>query len=246
MSLISKNTSIVKFSFINCGLTQNILNYNNQTPEDSKKAPLANTKYYQNYEIYEKLTQEEITKFAKLNSSQINDLKKLKSYDPFSEMIEARNVVIILPTYIPLGFNISHFTVGNGWEFYRILYKNNENLCFGITAYTQEGGASSKYNTVTAISPHIGEILIGYTEFSRINNSSQIVSIFGLITDNNDVYSSVYIIGSPETIYENKNCKSIPIEEFKKIVESLRFLDNQYLNKNLEFYNDILSIDPEI
>lgn len=127
---------------------------------------------------------------------------------------------VIVPTYVPSGFRPIVNAEDDGGPSYRLLYVDNNNNCFQISGRTTGFGAGAEdsvYRTVE--SKALGEVVLGYTEFSSVINQPSISfwesSVKGTIASPQE-----YIFSSPAT-----DCNTIDFEEAAKIVESLEYLN---------------------
>jgi hypothetical protein len=171
-----------------------------------------------------------IGKAAKLTSDQVKELiemEKRKGYKRFGSKEEVK-AKFVLPTYLPPGFNVSHFRTKYNEKLggkYEIVYCNSSKFCFliegGILGAMGDGPIS--YETIKDISSlALGKVELGYANYDRTNNKPHIGftgSVNRFSKDNND-----YIFQSPSMIYVG-NHKAISMSEGIKIVQSLQYLN---------------------
>jgi hypothetical protein len=171
-----------------------------------------------------------IGKAAKLTPAQVKELiemEKRKAYKGLGskEKVQAK---FVLPTYLPPGFNVSHFGTKYNEKLggrYEIVYCNSSKFCFLIGGGIPEpmGDEPISYETIKDISSlALGKVELGYANYDRTNNESHIGftgSLDRFIKDNND-----YIFQSPSIMYVGNN-KAISMSEAIKIVQSLQYLN---------------------
>jgi len=190
-----------------------------------------------------------VAKAAGLSAGQTKKLEVLKSYNPYpdSEVHKKSYYPIVLPNYIPSGFRVNEFEVGNKNILYKIIYKNNNNYCFAISVFeVQLGGPPAFYKNIENIYvSDIGNIPLGHTEFDKHSITPPIMTQFILSGDPQTNLGSIfYELSSPSwTLGEYDNCEFISLKEAVKIVKSLRFLNPEDSNKNLEF-SPFVSVPP--
>jgi hypothetical protein len=168
-----------------------------------------------------------IGKAAKLTFYQIKELiemEKKKAYKGLGSQEEVK-AKFVVPTYLPPGFHVSHFSTNyteNLGGRYTIVYCNSSRSCFRI-----EGGIPLpigdepiSYETTKEISsPALGKVKLGYVNYDRTGNKPYI-GFAGLVNqflkDNNE-----YIFDSGDFGKE----QAITLNEAVKIVESLQYLN---------------------
>jgi hypothetical protein len=172
-----------------------------------------------------------IGKAAKLTPAQVEELieiEKRKAYKGLGSKEEVQ-AKFVLPTYLPPGFNVSHFRTKYNGKLggrYEIVYCNSSKFCFLIEGGIPEpmGDEPISYETIKDISSlALGKVELGYANYDRTNNKPHIGftgSLDRFIKDNND-----YIFQSPSRIYVGNNT-AISMSEAIKIVESLQYLNN--------------------
>ncbi|PSR17814.1 hypothetical protein C8255_10680 [filamentous cyanobacterium CCP3] len=170
-----------------------------------------------------------VAEAALLSSQQVKELVALDSFSrqeydwqTFSpEYIDQANgnpYGIVLPTYVPPGFEITKFSVEplnnpNGPGFYSLEYSNSSGQCFSVHAGTGGLGADSEeYQIVEVNSPALGRVKVGYTEFSQRVSAPE-VSVW--VSQGKMNYSFL----SPDDCEQ-----SVSFPEAAKIVESLNYL----------------------
>lgn len=171
------------------------------------------------------LIKTEVAKAALLSSQQVDKLIELDSFskhefngyeEGFEDSAKWNGMPfgIIVPTYIPSGFKITHFNVASfhgidGPGGYNIKYENGSDQSFGISAETgRVGEGAEDYQVVEVVSPALGRVKVGYTEFSRHGSSSE---------------SFVWVSqGKIKYFFSSSN---LSFSEAAKIVESLDYLN---------------------
>ncbi|NER45964.1 MAG: hypothetical protein F6J92_04610 [Symploca sp. SIO1A3] len=169
---------------------------------------------------------------AGLNAEQAQKFESLKNPDFSPRDIDGRQIyhVAVLPTYIPPGFRVDKFEVGNSaHNLYDITYKNDTNYCFMMSATSPQGGGPGAYfqETKKVYLSDIGEITLGYTEFDRYSNTSEILAGFYFDSKSKaTILYDWYFFTSPSQKLgtNNDECKAISPKEALKIVKSLRLL----------------------
>ena len=155
-------------------------------------------------------------------------MEKRKAYKGLGSKEEVQ-AKFVLPTYLPPGFNVSHFGTKYNEKLggrYEIVYCNSSKFCFLIGGGIPEpmGDEPISYETIKDISSlALGKVDLGYANYDRTNNKPHIGftgSLDKFIKDNND-----YIFQSPSMIYVGNN-KAISMSEAIKIVESLQYLNH--------------------
>ncbi|MEL7005620.1 MAG: hypothetical protein AAFN93_23255 [Bacteroidota bacterium] len=172
-------------------------------------------------------TAESRGKLAKLLPNQVEQLLSSESKSP-NLGIERQPIVI--PAYIPPGFEVSSLKISAHdeqylYNFYKIKYQNKDNSCFLIQDYALDGPVGEGPAVVDEIEgiqiPALNVLVnLGYSGFSRASSYDfTIVSFTG-------IGGHEYEFLSP-SLSENSSpdCTGIPIKESIKIVESLQYLD---------------------
>lgn len=153
-----------------------------------------------------------VAKAAKLTPEQVKHLmSKVKNN------LNKIDFKIVVPTYIPLGFQIDTFEVEDN-PGYLIRYRDSSNYCFELRSASDGfGGSPTEYRTVEAFSPALGKLLLGYTDFDPVFNGSYIGFNEGFIIKGQQGYSF--------NSFSARGCNVISLQEAVKIVESLEYLN---------------------
>ncbi len=182
---------------------------------------------------------------ALLSSSQVETLLELDQFSRYqfdgspngpedSEGWDGQPYGIILPTYIPPGFDVTDVSITtlqgpDGPGAYEVTYSNSLNQCFAIWSASGGLGADAdEYQVVEVVSPALGEVKIGYTEFSQIT-SAPAAKMFVSQGE------YMYWFDSPA----NSCNQTVSLNEAAKIVESLA-----HLNPNPEGYPPTKQLEP--
>lgn len=161
-----------------------------------------------------------VGKAAQLTDSQVQELMLLE------KNTHLERFKVLLPTYLPVGFRVEEVEILNNNDTnpqYRIVYRNlKDNSCFRVTGDNgQWGGPPADYsNTVEALSPILGKVILEYTEFDQQIDGSLIKFKNEPIMKDSTGYSFI----SERSIHPN--CRNgISPQEAVKIVESLQYLN---------------------
>ncbi|NES68377.1 MAG: hypothetical protein F6K24_25660 [Okeania sp. SIO2D1] len=166
---------------------------------------------------------QEIAKAALLNETQLNSLLQIDRTLPAGRVSPPPYNKVVVPTYIPQGFELAELRVGHQerqYGAYTLIYKNSNNNCFGFDgyAYAPFGGPPFFANTIYAHSPALGRVTIALSSSVRIDD--QYVRFFlpieGREFGSFDFYSPAYLQG--------KRCKAMNFVEAVKVAESFQFL----------------------
>lgn len=199
-------------------------------------------------------------KAAQLTPNQVEKLRSLIFKDSLGKQ---HKIEAIVPTYLPLGFKLSSFTVyGNNSMYsagYKMIYRNASNSCFRIHSYSHGPGAGPPLvtkNLKEINSPALGKVIIGYTEFDKTSNNPYIAahlyhsrpsadstSDFGSSRWDYSFTSPLDLAGSEYSPDAVPSCNTISLGEAVKIVESLTYLYPDGLH-NLEFSNHVTDRHP--
>ncbi|HLO86186.1 MAG TPA: hypothetical protein VK203_14415 [Nostocaceae cyanobacterium] len=158
-----------------------------------------------------------VAKAAKLTPDQV---EQLVSLDKNNEA--GIDFKVIVPTHVPNGFQISNFEVRNTPDetIYRIVYRNSSDFCFSIEGNSGGWGSGpEEERSVEVLSPALGKVILGYTEFSAITKKPWIAFQGAPII----IGERGYFFNSPEN--KEQNCNTISLQEAIKIVESLQYLN---------------------
>jgi hypothetical protein len=163
--------------------------------------------------------QESVGKAAQLAPAHIKQLS------PLDKTITERGIKfkfkIVLPTYVPPGFQVDKLEVQNDTRYspkYKIVYRNSSNSCFFISGSSGIwGGPASGYKTVEVSSTALGKVVLEYTDFVRAANTGYIGVPGSRITKGKMGYD----FSSPG----RDGCRTISIQEAVKVVESLQYLN---------------------
>ena len=158
--------------------------------------------------------------FPKLSAEQENQLLKIDEDN--SRGIEVK---IVLPTYVPAGFDISEFEIEDDPRFgprYTVLYRDEQNNCFEFSAASGGFGADSEdFEIVSVDSKALGQVSLGFIQFDAVTSQPRIefekFNVPGKILS-----PQQYSFWSPTNAPE---CKAIDFQEAIKIVESLEYLN---------------------
>ncbi|HLO47333.1 MAG TPA: hypothetical protein VK203_14405 [Nostocaceae cyanobacterium] len=157
---------------------------------------------------------------AQLRDSQVQELVSLEKNNNIG-----RGFKVLLPTYLPLGFRVDKLELNdnNYPSGYTIVYRNSKNnSCFRLTGDNGQWGAPPLgYNTVEALSPILGKVILEYTEFDQEVGGSLIKFRDEPIMKEQTGYS---FISSPSIAPSCRN--SISPQEAVKIVESFQYLNS--------------------
>lgn len=174
---------------------------------------------------------------AKLSSTQVEQLMNASSQ---SHNLGAKSPGVVIPSYIPQGFEVDAFSVSDGGDeyeiyyYYDIHYKNNDsNSCFGLSHYAFDAPSIGESPERVDIIEDVKvdnlklSISIGYVQFSQVFESEYIV--FNLMGKNDLPFFYRF--------YSPGNCKgTVNIREAIKIAKSLQYLDPD-LNLPLDVEN---------
>jgi hypothetical protein len=165
-----------------------------------------------------------------------------------------KNNVIVLPTNLPPGYVVDELSVVDKIDvvganstlnkkagYYSIVYKNPYGACFVISGgeITPKGATADKYEEVSNIqSPALGSIKLGLTDAFKEDGSKSIVfaEAMGLHLKGRNEYDfrSPFLGGfthaeNKDQYHESrrkfKDCKMMNLQDAKKVVESLQFIN---------------------
>ena len=170
-----------------------------------------------------------IGKSAKLTPAQVKELTEMEKRKAFKglrskERVKAKFVV---PTYLPPGFKVSHFSteyIEHLGGRYRIAYCNASKSCFLIEGGIPlpMGDEPITYQTIKTISsPALGNVELGYANYERTKNQPHI-SLDRFLKDNNEYTFQSSVWSIYKGLSENK---AISFNEAVKIVKSLQYLN---------------------
>ncbi|HLO47334.1 MAG TPA: hypothetical protein VK203_14400 [Nostocaceae cyanobacterium] len=125
-----------------------------------------------------------VAEAAKLTPEQVKQLVTKEQNN--SKLLDFK---IIVPTYIPNGFQVDEFEVKDvtyqggigepdytGHE-YRIVYQNSSNYCFSIEGkFGGFGSGATDYRNVEVSSPALGKVILGYTDFDQVTNEQPFIA----------------------------------------------------------------------
>jgi len=163
------------------------------------------------------------SKISVAESSQLNSVqvKQLVSLDKNNTKRLALKVIV--PTYIPPGFQIDEFKAEEDFygPTYTIKYRNSSNSCFEISSnFGGWGGEPTDYHNVEVSSPVLGKVILEYKDFEQ-NHKSYV----GFKNTPVVIGKQGYFFQSPFGIGTSYQCNSISPQEAVKIVESLQYLN---------------------
>lgn len=178
---------------------------------------------------------------AKLSSVQAEQLMNMSSQ---SHNLGVKSPGVVIPSYIPQGFEVDDFSVSEGGDeyeihvYYDIQYTNKDtNSCFGLAHYAFDAPSIGeplesvdRIENVKADKLNLN-ITIGHMQFSRVSKPEYIT--FKLIGSDSSDGPFFYRFYSPA------NCeKTVSIREVVEIAKSLQYLDPQ-LNLPLNVENAV-------
>lgn len=160
----------------------------------------------------------------KINSAQISNIqfKNLMALDDQNRF--DAELKIIIPTYIPEGFEPKLETIerGIGAPGYKLIYADRYNNCFEIGAISGGiGAAGEDFEIRTVYSQALGNVELGYTKFDRVTNQPRI-GFNEFVAKGVIPSSQYYTFWSPSN---RENCNAIDFEEAIKIVQSFEYLN---------------------
>ncbi|MEO0433948.1 MAG: hypothetical protein AAF151_19870 [Cyanobacteria bacterium J06656_5] len=175
-------------------------------------------------------------RLAKLSSEQVVELLNAELESP---NIGRKLQAIVVPSYIPSGFEVEYFKTSSFlegtdyfYEYYYIVYKNNDaDACFFISASaldTPDAGAdATEVEKIEKINVEkLGiEIEMGLLRFDQSGNQDVPLTVLG---GQEEFEGSSYAFGPPDQDLCNEN---ISLEEMTKILESLQYLDSSESGK---------------
>ncbi len=158
---------------------------------------------------------------ARLSIQQKNELLAVDSNNALGIPVK-----IVIPTYVPNGFEIRSFIVEDDPAFgpsYGIIYTSDDNRCFEISAASGGFGAGAEdFELVTVNSKALGRVELGYTQFDSVTSQPRIgfnnFSVPGVPAGRQE-----YTFWSPKD--GDTSCQAIEFQEAVKIVESLDYLN---------------------
>ncbi len=166
-----------------------------------------------------KITSEpsELGRLAKLTDSQTQELLSFAKNNRYQ-----RTFKIVLPAYIPDGYKVAKFNVGEGMggPQYEIEYQNSNNSCFRIDGSSGGwGGAPEDYEPVEVLSSALGKVVLEKTDFDRSYNMAKmnlVIEAGLLISPQRYSFS---------TSWKANSCTPVQVQDAVKIVESFQYLN---------------------
>jgi len=167
--------------------------------------------------------QEEIfKKLLRLTKTQTRQIFSLDGLPIVTYMGERKLFKVILPKYIPEGFELSDFEVRINQPLYSLLYMNQKKQCFTISGWMPGAGSPTVTNPIMMVkSINAGIIEIRYNEFDREISSS---TMEARLPEKHIFKTGVYYgISSPAAggvFGEKVTCNSVVLQEVIKIAKS--------------------------
>ncbi|NET28686.1 hypothetical protein [Okeania sp. SIO1I7] len=153
---------------------------------------------------------QDIAMLAKLTPTQVEKLVNLEKNNQVDK--------VIVPTYIPPGFQVDKLEVGG--RYYYIIYRNSNNLCFYFS-YSNHLIFNSQDAEVVGIEINLPVIGTAYLHTKKSHRASIPSSI---VVQSSDYGREQFGFASPCTFTKNHG-KTITTQEVVKIVESLQYLN---------------------
>lgn len=190
------------------------------------------------------LSKDQVIQRAKLTPEQaeklVSNVGDSKDFD--------KNNVIVLPTDLPDGFTVDELIVWRGEPsathtlagYYEIVYKNPYGACFliGGGEISPRGEGYRKYEKISNIqSPALGFVELGFTDSEKQDGSKYIefAESMGIHLKGRNEYrfespfSGAFLHADPENYgkftQKYKDCKMIKLQDAKRVVQSLQFLN---------------------
>ena len=184
---------------------------------------------------------------AKLTPQQVNDLNSVVGRG--KDFKDKKTSVVLVPTNLPDDYKVAYFET---WRpqlsdisggHYEIVYKNSQDQCFLIGGGVRIpiGDEPEVFEETEVFSPDLGKFKLGYTKSSRIDSKSAIAFTGSLdrLARQNNTYTFSSPIRMPEgkvgnyfhlpksdiNFSKKQLCKMMSFQDAKKVVESLRFLN---------------------
>lgn len=181
-------------------------------------------------------------RLAKLSYKQVQQLLNTELKSP---NLNVERQAVIVPSYIPEGFEISRFAVSTGgsdyfYYYYDIVYSNQDDSCFLIRQFAFDGPTGEGPVEVELVEDiEISELGIsvdlGFIGFSRVSQPDFTVAS---LSGKDDHRGSNYDFFSPVDYPEHSCSSGIEVQESVKIVSSLQRLDPNE-TEELKVYDEV-------